>query len=267
MSITHQIADDLLSVRETRPLVHNITNYVAMNFTANALLACGASPVMAHAKEEVGEMAQLASSLVLNPGTLSADWIESMLLAGRVARLKGTPIIFDPVGVGATTFRDRSAQEIMRVCQPHLIRGNASEIGALSGLDAQTRGVDASISTESVIEDALRLAKSSSSTVVVTGATDYILSANVKASIRNGHPLMSRVTAMGCASTAVLGAFAGVQKDFARAAISALTVMGIAGELAAEDCAGPGSFQLSFLDRLFSLTPEEVQECARVEVL
>ena len=143
MSITAQdISRDLEEVRRQAPLVHNITNYVVMNTTANALLAVGASPVMAHAPEEVEDMVDIASALVINIGTLSEPWIESMLKAAKRAQKKGIPIVYDPVGAGATPYRTRTIHELIQAAAPSILRGNASEIMALAGDAAKTKGVD-----------------------------------------------------------------------------------------------------------------------------
>lgn len=243
--------DLLRRVRERAPLVHNITNYVVMNNTANALLALGASPVMAHAEDEVEDMVGIASALVLNIGTLSAPWIAAMKRAARAASRAGKPIALDPVGAGATDFRTRTVEELLRTAMPTVIRGNASEIMAVASGWGGTKGVDSADPAEAAVASAARLAERTGAVIVVSGAVDYIVANGRMAENDRGHPLMGRVTGMGCTATAVIGAFLGVEPDdpFA-AAEAAMAIMGAAGEKAAETARGPGSFQVAFLDAL-----------------
>jgi hydroxyethylthiazole kinase len=262
MDKTKLIAD-LKLVREKSPLVHNITNYVVMNSTANALLAIGASPVMAHAIEEVEDMVAVASSLVINMGTLSEKWVESMLLAGNAARKKGIPVVFDPVGAGATPYRNRVAASIISVCKPSIIRGNASEIMLLAKGTTSTKGVDSTISSNSALDAGTRLARETGAIVVISGKEDFITDGKIVRSVRNGSALMSKVTGMGCTASAIVGAFAAVNSDLVEAATHAMTVMGVAGELAAQKAEGPGTMQLYFLDALYNLTPEVLAQRAQ----
>jgi len=248
----------LEKVRSTSPLVHNISNYVVMNNTANALLAVGASPVMAHATEEVEEMVSFASALVLNMGTLSNNWIDAMLLAGKSAHKNKTPIVFDPVGVGATSYRDISAKKIIDTCKPSVIRANASEIMALNKSVSSTKGVDSTIATVEAIDCAIELSRKTKSVVVISGPTDYITDGEKSLEIKNGSPLMAKVTGMGCTATAIIGAFVGVEKDIFKATTSAMAVMAIAGEIAASQSKGPGSLQVNFIDVLYNLSEEEI---------
>lgn len=262
MDKTKLIAD-LKLVREKAPLVHSITNYVVMNSTANALLAIGASPVMAHAIEEVEDMVAVALSLVINMGTLSEKWVESMLLAGNAARKKGIPVVFDPVGAGATPYRNRVAASIISVCKPSIIRGNASEIMSLAKGTASTKGVDSTISSNSALDAGTRLARETGAIVVISGKEDFITDGKIVRSVRNGSALMSKVTGMGCTASAIVGAFAAVNSDLVEAATHAMTVMGVAGELAAQKAEGPGTMQLYFLDALYNLTPEVLAQRAQ----
>lgn len=255
----------LQSVRKNAPLVHNITNYVVMNNTANALLALGASPVMAHAKEEVAEMASIASALVINIGTLSPPWVEAMELAMKTARKKSTPIVVDPVGAGATSYRTDTVKSLINSVSPDFIRGNASEISALRSADAKTRGVDSTRESHSALETARNLAEEYHCVVIVSGKTDYIITEQQTIPVYNGHEIMSRVTGMGCTATALVGAFAGILSNPADAAVSAMTVMGIAGEMAAEQSGGPGTFQSLFLDSLYRMNEEEIRERIKTE--
>lgn len=261
---TEHLLRDIDAIRQKTPLVHNITNFVVMNNTANALLALGASPVMAHAPEEVAEMAAMASAVVLNMGTLSECWVEAMLLAGQSALEHNVPIVFDPVGVGATSYRNQTARRIFSQFTPSIIRGNASEIMALAAelLDTQqqikTKGVDSTTASDNAIETAQRLAQQLGTVIAISGAEDFITDGKTVHSLKNGSPMMARVTGMGCTASAITGAFAGVNSDMLEAAAHAMAVMGIAGELATLQSKGPGSLQVNFLDQLYTLTPESI---------
>ncbi len=261
------VSKDLKLVREKSPLVHNITNYVVMNNTANTLLALGASPVMAHAEEEVADMAGIASALVINMGTLSPRWVEGMLLAGKTAKQKSVPIIFDPVGVGATPYRNEVAKQILEQCQPDFIRGNGSEIMALTNQNVITKGVDSTASSNAALDAAKTLAKKTGAVVVISGQEDFITDGTVVTSVQNGSTMMAKVTGMGCTATAVLGAFAAVNSDKREAATSAMAVMSIAGEIAVQQSAGPGSLQTNFLDTLYNLDTETVEKLAKIVTL
>lgn len=256
---------DIRRIRTTAPLVHNITNYVVMNTTANALLALGASPVMAHAIEEVEEMVGHAGALVLNIGTLSAPWIEAMLRAGKMALERGIPVVFDPVGSGATRFRTETAQHILHEIRPGIIRGNASEIASLAGLAGGGKGVDSTRSTDSVVELAHALAEQWSCVVSISGETDVVVAEGRVVRLANGHPMMTRVTGLGCTATALTGAFAAVNAVPFQAAAHAMAVMGVAGEMAAERSAGPGSLQVHFLDVLYRLGESDLRERLQVQ--
>jgi len=254
---TQFIYEDLRKIREQKPLVHNITNFVGMNNTANALLAIGASPVMAHAKQEVEDMARIASALVLNIGTLSQAWVDSMKLAGKICKGR-TPIVLDPVGVGATPYRTAVAKELIEICNPTVIRGNASEINALYNDTNQTKGVDSTMESSNVVDAAKQLCKLTGAVIVISGAVDYIVDNTRVASLSNGHEMMPLVTAMGCTSTALMGAFLAVDKDVFNAALSCMAVMGIAGECAAAKSGGPASLQVNFLDELYNLDEKTI---------
>jgi len=262
--LARQTGINLAALRETRPLIHNITNFVVMNFSANILLAAGASPVMAHAENEVEEMVSFAKALVLNIGTLTDDWVEAMIRAGRKANTLGIPVLLDPVGAGATTLRTRSAQRILNDVRVSTVRGNASEILALGGGPAKTKGVDSTESVASATDQAVRLAKKLNVTVAITGAIDLITDGQRVVRVSNGHPMMATVTGTGCGATAILGAFAGVDPDPVSAAATALAYYGLAGERAADGAAGPGSFMSRFLDALYVLTPEDVTRGSRI---
>ena len=252
------IPSDVLSaaiaaVRTQSPLVHNITNYVVMNNSANALLAIGASPVMAHWVSEMEEMTAIAGALVINIGTLDDKWIDGMLAAGRAAARRGTPIVLDPVGVGATSQRTEAALKIIEECHPTIIRGNASEIMALVDANIKSKGVDSSASSSDALESAKRLAKETGAVVVISGETDYITDGEAVHTVKGGDPIMTAVTGMGCTSTALVGAFSAVVEDPMTAATAAMAVMSLAGERAAANSRGNGSMQVNFLDELYNL--------------
>ena len=258
-------ARNLAAVREKKPLIHNITNFVVMNYTANALLAMGASPVMAHAPNEVEEMVALAGALVLNIGTLSEEWVDSMLKAGRKASALNTPVVLDPVGSGATPFRTQSARRIIAETGPQVIRGNASEILSLRNADSRTRGVDALHSVDQAADVAQALAGELQTVLAITGPVDLATDGRRVARVLNGHPLMGRVTGTGCTATAVIGAFLAVDPDPLRAAATALAYFGLAGENAAQKASAPGSFMIQMLDALDTITPELLEAGCRIE--
>ena len=243
---------DLALIRAKSPLVHNVTNYVAMNFSANALLAIGASPVMAHAVEEMDEMVGIASALVINIGTLDAEWARGMLMAGRAARRLGKPIVLDPVGAGATAYRTQVAWQIIRECGPAIIRGNASEIMALVDADIKSKGVDSSRSSDDAVHSALQLAKVTGAVVVISGDTDYVTDGTRVEANTHGSPLMTQVTAMGCTASSIVGAFAAVNPDAFEASLHGMVVMGVCGERAVAKKAFPGSLKANFIDELYA---------------
>lgn len=259
INIEHLIRD-LNLIRKQSPLIHNITNYVVMNNTANALLAIGASPVMAHSVDEVEEMAGIASSLVINIGTLEAVWVEAMLIAGKTALEKSTPVVFDPVGAGATTYRSKVCKQLIEECKPSIIRGNASEIIALLDTEAQTKGVDSTNTSDSALNSAKALALQTNAVVVISGETDYITNGATVETVKNGNPMMAKVTGMGCTATAIVGAFSAVNKNLLEAAAHGMAVMGITGEIAASISKGNGSLQINFLDTLFNLDEEGIRK-------
>ena len=252
------IPSDVLSaaiaaVRTQSPLVHNITNFVVMNNTANALLAIGASPVMAHWVSEIEEMTAISGALVLNIGTLDDQWIDGMVVAGMAALRRGIPVVLDPVGAGATSQRTEAAMKIIDNCRPTIIRGNASEIMALVDASVKSKGVDSSASSDDALESAKGLAVDTGAVIVISGATDYITDGTDVYTVEGGNPIMTTVTGMGCTSTAIVGAFAAVVEDPMVAATAAMAVMSLAGERAAEYSRGNGSMQVNFLDELYNL--------------
>ncbi len=259
------IASALRLIRGKGPVVHSITNYVVMNNTANALLALGASPVMAHAEEEMEEMVGIASALVINIGTLSPAWVRAMFRAAEAARNRRIPIVLDPVGAGATSYRTRTAQELIRSVPPDIIRGNASEIMALIGSGAKTKGVDSSASSDDAVALGRALYEACGAAVCISGETDYTIGKSGVIRGRNGHVLMTRVTGLGCTASALCGAFAAVTADPVLAAAEAMAVMGIAGEIAFARSAGPGTLQMHFIDALYNLSDGDIEARARIE--
>jgi hydroxyethylthiazole kinase len=258
-------AASLRAIRAQRPLVHQITNYVVMNETANITLAVGASPVMAHALGEVADMASVASAVVLNIGTLSPEWVEAMVLAGRAANRTGAPVVLDPVGAGATRLRTDAARRILDEVSVSIVRGNAAEIAALAGEAAEIRGVD-SVSAGDPRRLAETAARALGCTVAVTGPVDHVAGPGGRASVHNGAPLLSQVTGTGCMATAICGCFAAVNRDDPlRAAVEALAAFGVAAEHAAEGARGPGSFHVNLYDSVAGLDPDSLDAAARIE--
>jgi len=257
--------DSLRQLRETKPLVHQITNYVVMNETANATLALGALPVMAHAMEEVGEMAAIAGALVLNIGTLSPDWVEAMILAGQVANQRGTPVVLDPVGAGATTYRTETAKRILDEVRVAVLRGNAGEIATLVGVEAEVRGVESIDAGIEPADLARRAARSLDLVASVTGPVDHVSDGERVVAIANGHPLLAAVTGTGCMATAITGCFLAADPyEPLDAAAAALVAFGVAGEDAAAGAKGPGSFHVALYDSLAALDPETLDGRARL---
>jgi len=257
-------AENLKNLREKKPLIHNITNFVVMNYTANVLLAIGASPVMAHAPEEVEEMVSFAGALVLNIGTLSRDWIESMVKAGRRANTLGIPVILDPVGSGATTFRTDSVRRLIDEISISVIRGNASEVLSIARKESGTKGVDSTHRVEDACDAAVALAGELGLTLAITGEIDLITDGRRVLRVHNGHPMMGRLTGTGCAATAVTGAFLAVDNDPVGAAATALAYFGLAGEMGAEKACGPGSFMTASLDALYTIDALVLEKGARI---
>ena len=257
-------AATLTRLRERAPLVHNITNYVSMDVAANALLAVGASPVMAHAVDEVRDFVDIAGALVINIGTLSRDWVTAMLLAADAAAARGLPWALDPVGVGATPYRNAVARDLV-ARRPRVVRGNASEIMALAGEAVRTKGVDSTRGAEEARDAARALAEAVGCTVAVTGKIDYVTDGRHALTVANGHPLMTRVTALGCTATSIVGACLAVSDDAVAATAHALAIVGVCGEIGAAGDPGPGTFRVRFMDALYQLDAAGLVAAARVD--
>jgi hydroxyethylthiazole kinase len=258
----------LRELREQKPLVHQITNYVVMNETANATLALGALPVMAHAREEVEEMVGLASALVLNIGTLSEHWIEAMLLAGGTASARGIPVVLDPVGAGATAYRTDIARRILDEVRVTVLRGNAGEVATLVGAEAEVRGVESIASGLDPAQLAREAGRQLGVVASVTGAVDHVSDGERVLAVANGHPLLAALTGTGCMSSALTGCFLAVKPDDPlEAAAEALAALGVAAEDAAAGAEGPGTFHARLYDALAALDPGTLDGRAHISQL
>jgi len=258
-------ADALIKLREKRPLVHHITNWVTISECASITRSLGALPVMAHAEEEVEEMVGIAGALVLNIGTLTPALVRAMVKAGKRANRNGTPVILDAVGAGATKLRTESVKKILAEVKIGVIKGNAGEIATLAGVKAEVKGVE-SISAEGDSAVCARaLAKSEGCTVVITGAEDIITDGSRVFIVKNGHPRMGEVVGTGCMAASVIGAFSAVEPDRTLAAAYAMTVYDIAGEIAASDAKGPGSMKQNLFDAIMSVGPDDIRKGAKID--
>jgi hydroxyethylthiazole kinase len=256
----------LRELRERKPLVHQITNYVVMNETANATLALGALPVMAHAREEVEEMVALASALVLNIGTLSEHWIEAMLLAGRAANGRRIPVVLDPVGAGATRYRTDTAKRLLDELDIAVVRGNAGEVATLVGVEAEVRGVESIGGVGDAAELARAAGRALGAVAAVTGPIDHVSDGNEVVRVANGHELLGSVSGTGCMATAITGCFLAVKPQSPlEGAAEALAAFGVAAEDAAVSARGPGTFHAGLYDALAGLDPETLDSRTRVE--
>jgi len=252
-------------IRSQKPVVHHLTNWVTIYDCANIVKVLGASPVMAHAKEEVAQMAKIASSLVLNIGTLTIDFVEAMKVAARSANEKGIPVVLDVCGAGATDLRDKKSFELLDEVRIDIIKGNSSEIARISGESVRTKGVDAVEVEKDLIEIAKKLALKRKCTVVITGKEDIISDGKNLYIVKNGHPMMTHVVGTGCMATSVIGAFAAVEKDLAYAATAGLVCFEIAAECAAKTSAGPATFKEKMFDCLYQLDKDTIDRMQRVE--
>lgn len=271
-TVTIKAAELLDAVREKKPLVHQITNYVTVNDCANITLAAGASPIMADDIEEAADIAALASALVLNIGTLNSRTVQSMLAAGKSANAKGVPAVLDPVGAGASELRNRAASELLKNVKFAAVRGNLSEIRSLAGLSSSTRGVDAAESEASRdarenSEVVRRLAQDLGCVAAATGPVDTVSDGERTLLIRNGHPMLSTVTGTGCMCSALVGCFCGASDDFLLASAAAVSLMGIAGEIAFERAGrlGSGSFRTALIDAVSRMDADTFRGRAKIE--
>ena len=259
MNIKEVCSQIVKTTREKSPLVHNMTNYVTVNDCANAVLAVGASPVMADEIDEVCDMVSIASALVINIGTLNRRTIESMIAAGKRANELNIPVIFDPVGAGATPLRTEISERIMSEIKLSVVRGNMSEIKCISGLASATKGVDAAeddTAEESGADIAADLAKKLGCTVAITGAVDIISDGKRICRISNGVADMSKITGTGCMTTSITGAYVGASGKAYEGAVAVVAVMVIRGEISYEKSCGTGSLRSGIIDSLSNMTPE-----------
>jgi len=257
------ITTALHTLREQKPLVVNITNYVVMNNTANALLAIGASPIMAHSREEMAEIMSFSGALVINIGTLDSQWIPRMVYAVEQANLNNKVVVLDPVGCGASKLRTETSRNIASLAKQLIIRGNASEIIALAGDQAQSKGVDAMDSSASAVSAAHYLVKKYQCNVVVSGEVDYIINADNEIELHNGHAMMPYITGMGCSLSALTGAFAAIGET---TGLAAAAILGIAGEIAQTKSAGPGTLQMHLLDLLYQIDENIISSYLKMKI-
>jgi hydroxyethylthiazole kinase len=257
--------DLLQKVRRESPVVHHLTNWVTIYDCAQIVKTLGASPVMAHAPEEVADMTRIASALVLNIGTLTVDFVEAMKTAAASANRKGIPVILDVCGAGATELRDRKVFELLDQVKINIIKGNASEIARVGGANIRTKGVDATEVGTDLETLAQKLAVRRQATVVITGKVDIVADHRGIYRVQNGDVLMTRVVGTGCMAASIIGAFATVEPDYRQAAACALACYGIAAELAAAQSRGPASFKAALFDCLYNLDQPTVERMQRIE--
>jgi len=253
-------------IHQERPLIHNITNMVAMNDSANIILAVGGLPVMAHAQEEVGEMVKAAGALVLNIGTLTPEQIESMIIAGKVANSLKIPVILDPVGAGATNLRTESALRLQEKIKISIVRGNFAEISILAGLKGNIKGVESIGTEKNSVEIACSLARKYNQVAIITGKQDVVTDGKTVIEIDNGSPMLGTITATGCMVTSLIATFAAVDEDYLLASTGALVCFGLAGERAAVKAQGPGSFKVNLFDEIYNLNEKIIGEGLKVNI-
>ncbi|MCL4477685.1 MAG: hydroxyethylthiazole kinase [Deltaproteobacteria bacterium] len=258
-----QYYDDLLKIRKTKPLVHHITNYVVMNVSANITLALGASPVMAHAKPEVEDMASIAQVLYLNIGTLSDEWIEAMIMAGKMANRSHVPVLLDPVGAGATIYRTQTANRILKEVKVNVLKGNGGEMQSLAGEDVKVKGVDSTTSASPDIASAL--ASKYGLIAVVTGKDDYVSDGKKTAVISNGTDMFQKITGAGCMLGSIIASFMAINNDYFTASIQGLVSFEIAGEKAVTKSKLPGGFMPALIDAI-SILDEDAYKLAKVKI-
>jgi len=259
------IIENLQKIIDGKPLIHHITNWVTIYDCANVVRATGGLPVMAHAPEEVEQMTSISGALVLNIGTLTVSLVKSMILAGKKANEKNIPVVLDVVGAGATDLRTDKANEILNRVSVSILKGNSSEIGTIAGVKAETRGVEAISVTGDPIEIAKKLALEKNLTVVITGKEDIISNGKDVYICKNGHPMMGCFVGSGCMASSVIGTFAAVEKDYAIASANALSLFGIAGELAAKTAKGPASYKTNLVDEIFNINESKIRKMTRLE--
>ncbi|MFO7741505.1 MAG: hydroxyethylthiazole kinase [Anaerolineae bacterium] len=275
VDVNSRIAQALSRIRQERPLIHHVTNLVVMNDSANLTLHLGALPVMAYALEEVAEMVDQADALLLNLGTPTPARVESMCVGGRRANERGIPVVFDPVGAGATTLRTESSLRLLDELEIAVVRGNAGEIASLGealGLDthagprrgAMVRGVQSVMGADDPVSVAWALAREVGTTVAITGERDIVSDGRRALRVDNGHRWLTTITGTGGMATTAIAAFAAVEGDHLVAAVGGLACLGVAAELAAPEARGPASFKVALFDRIYALTSEQLAGVARI---
>jgi hydroxyethylthiazole kinase len=263
--MTTSVAKMMTKVRKTKPLVHHITNYVTVNDCANITICAGGAPVMSDAAKDIPEMVRLASALVLNIGTLRPRTVDSMIIAGKEANDIGIPVILDPVGAGATAYRTESVSKILNAIKVSVIKGNAGEIDVLAGTGGKVRGVD-SMSEPIDCENTVKtLAKNTDTIVAMTGPIDYVTDGKKVTILKNGHNYLECVSGTGCMVSSVVGCYVGVHSVNVKAVSAAISVFSIAGEIAAINAKGPGSFKVGLFDSLYNLTEDDIDSKLKME--
>ncbi|MBN1156664.1 hydroxyethylthiazole kinase [Candidatus Woesearchaeota archaeon] len=262
----NEVYELLQKIKEKKPLIHHITNWVTIYDCANVTRQFGALPVMAHAKEEVSDMVKISSCLVLNIGTLTPDLVDAMVVAGKKANKLNIPVVLDIVGAGATPLRTKETKRLLDELRVEIIKGNAAEIATIAGVKAEIKGVEAVNVEGKPIDIAKKLAEETNSVVVITGKQDIIASSDSTYLVNNGHEMMGSIVGTGCMAASVIGCFAAAEKDKAKAAACALSCLGIAGELAAKKAKGPGTFKELFFDEICCLDEKKVKKGARIEI-
>lgn len=258
MEINKKISELLTLVKEKKPLIHHITNYVTVNDCANIVLALGGSPVMADAIEEALDMVSIASALVINIGTLNSTTVKSMIAAGKKANILGIPVILDPVGIGATPYRKEVALNLIKEINFSVIRGNLAEIKTLGGLDSVSKGVDSEeIESDNSAKIAASLAKELRTVIAITGVIDYISDGEKIISLKNGVEMLTKVTGTGCMTTSLIGTYCSVTTDYLTAAVAGIITMGISGEKAMinlNESHGSGSYRTNIIDSVYNFS-------------
>jgi len=266
VNLGEKIFEIMEGIRQERPLIHNITNMVAMNDSANIILAIGGLPIMAHAQEEVKEMVRAAGALVLNIGTLTSKQIDSMIAAGEEANSLKKPVVLDPVGAGATYLRTESALRLQEKVKIDIVRGNYAEISVLAGLKGNIKGVESVGREKNSVEVARSLACKHNQVVVITGEKDIVTDGKTGLEISNGSPMLRTITATGCMVTSLIATFAAVCDDYVLASAGALVCFGLAGERAAVKAKGPGSFKMNLFDEVYNLNEEIICKNMKVKI-
>lgn len=254
----NKLKSSLEILRQTKPLVLNLTNYVTMDFVANCLLSVGAAPIMSEDIKEIEELIQISSAVHVNIGTLTAEFIERAVFACKIAKKYNKPIVLDPVGVGASYIRMEAAKELLVFAD--ILRGNASEVMAVYGLASKELGVESAHQVTDALEAARGLALEYKITVIVSGVEDFITDGTREQILKFGSNLMPLITGTGCSLTAMIAAFRAVISDSFEASLLATAYFGLTGQIAAGAAKGPGSFRVLFIDNLYQANWEKMKE-------